>query len=219
MIEAIIFDMDGTLVDSETLHFEAWKQTLQLHGIKNFPFSEFISYVGASNEKLAADYIEADGLGADIDQLVDEKQLIYLDKISDIKPLGGVVKMIKTFVGTYRLAVASSSDCIELEKILRTLNLRSCFEQVVGGDMVTQKKPAPEIYLKTADLLSLAPDECVAVEDSESGLVAAKEAGLFVIAVPNALSRDHDFSRADRVVERMDQINKQTLVSLAVDAG
>jgi len=216
MIKAIIFDMDGTLVDSETLHFEAWKQTLQLHGIKRFPFSEFISYVGTSNEELAADYIESDGLGADIVQLVDEKQVIYLEKLSGIKPLGGVVTMVNAFVGICRLAVASSSDCIELEEILRTLDLRSCFEQVVGGDMVTQKKPAPEIYLKTAGLLSLAPDECVAVEDSEPGLVAAKEAGMFVIAVPNALSRDHDFSRADLVVERIDQIKKQTLVSLTV---
>lgn len=219
MIEAIIFDMDGTLVDSEALHFEAWKQTLEVHGVKQFPFSDFISYVGASNEKLAADYIESDGLGADIVQLVQEKQVIYLEMISDIKPLNGVVTMINRFVEIYRLAVASSSDCVELEKILLTLGLSSCFEQVVGGDMVAHKKPSPEIYLKTADLLSLVSHQCVAVEDSESGLVAAKDAGMFVIAVPNTWSRDHDFSRADLVVERMDQINKDTLVSLTAAAG
>ena len=211
MIEAMIFDMDGTLVDSETVHFEAWKKTLAIHGVINFPFEDFISYVGTSNEKLADDYIQSGGLEVARDRLVQEKQVIYLDMISEISLLDGVEETIRKYFGRYRLAVASSSDCVELEKILKTVSLRSSFEQVVGGDMVNRKKPGPEIYLKTARLLNLAPHQCIAFEDSESGLAAAKDAGMFVVAVPNKLSKHHDFSRADLIVDSIDQVDEATV--------
>jgi len=213
MIKALIFDMDGTLVDSENIHFEAWKETLVNHGVSHFPFEEFISYVGASNEKLARDYIQSGTLDIGMDNLVREKQIIYLEMISGIKLLHGVEATIRKYVGNYRLAVASSSDCVELEKILETLGMRSSFEQVIGGDLVSRKKPDPEIYLKTASLLSLAPQECVAFEDSESGLAAAKDAGMFVVAVPNRLSKHHDFSRSDLIIDSIDQVDELILSS------
>lgn len=214
MIKALIFDMDGTLVDSEKLHFEAWREILIRHGVGKFPFEEFIAYVGTSNEKLAGDYIVSDAIPCSVEELVLEKQKIYLEMIPGIEPLPGVVESIGEFHGKYRLAVASSSHLIELEKILKTIDLRHCFEAVVGGDMVERKKPDPEIYLKTRDLLGLASDECVAFEDSESGLAAAKNGGLFGIAIPNVLSKHHDFSRADQLVERMDMVDDPLLKSL-----
>lgn len=218
MIRAMIFDMDGTLVDSETVHFEAWKKTLASHGVTNFPFKDFISYVGASNEKLADDYIQSGGLEVARDRLVQEKQIIYLNMISGIRLLDGVEETIRKYFGKYRLAVASSSDCVELEKILETVGMRSSFEQVIGGDLVSRKKPDPEIYLKTASLLSLAPQECVAFEDSESGLAAAKDAGMFVVAVPNRLSKHHEFSRADLIIDSIDQVDALTLSSFSAAA-
>lgn len=215
MIKALIFDMDGTLVDSELIHFKAWKETLANYGVSHFPFEEFISYVGTSNEKLARDYIRSDGLDIGMERLVREKQGIYLEMISGIKLLHGVEAAIRNYFGNYRLAVASSSDCIELEKILETAGIRSSFEQVVGGDLVERKKPDPEIYLKTISLLSLTPRECVAFEDSESGLIAAKDAGMFAVAVPNRLSKHHDFSRSDLIVDSIDQVDELILSSFS----
>lgn len=217
MIKALIFDMDGTLVDSETLHFEAWKETLLRHGVERFAFDDFISYVGVSNEKLAEDYIHSVSLSATIGQLVKEKQEIYLQMIPAIKPLAGVETIINRFSEDYRLAVASSSDCIEIENILKTLNLRHRFEYIVGGDMTYRKKPDPDIYLKVVNLLGLAPYECIAFEDSESGLVSAKDAGMFVVAVPNKLSEHHDFSRADLIVDCLDKVDGPTLAEFSVD--
>lgn len=215
MIKALIFDMDGTLVDSELIHYKAWKEILANHGVSHFPFEGFISYVGTSNEKLARDYIQSDGLDTSIERLVCEKQGIYLEMISGIKLLDGVEAAIRKYFGNFRLAVASSSDCVELEKILKTTNIRSRFEQVIGGDLVGRKKPDPEIYLKTASLLGLAPQECVAFEDSESGLAAAKDAGMFVVAVPNRLSKHHDFSRSDLIVDSIDKVDELTLRSFS----
>jgi len=215
MIQALIFDMDGTLVDSEGLHYEAWKKVLTDYNVNNFPFDDFVTYVGASNEKLAEDYINSDGLAISIEALVAEKQLIYLEMIKDIKLLPGVATTIERYSGTFRLAVASSSHCIELEKILATTNLRNCFEQVVGGDLVSRKKPDPEIYLKTKNLLGLQAHQCVAFEDSEAGLNAAKNAGMYGIAVPHSLSLHHNFARADRVVDRIDLADDMLLRSLS----
>ena len=210
-VQALVFDMDGTLVDSEKLHFDAWRGVLGEFGI-HFDFKAFVAYIGVSNEKLAQNYIDSAGLGVGVTEMVRKKQKLYLDMIPGIEPLPGVMESIGAFAGRYRLAVASSSDCVELEKILATLGIRHFFEIVVGGDLVTQKKPHPEIYTKTAGLLGLKPDQCLAFEDSESGVAAAKSAEMLAIAIPNGLSRAHDFSKADRIVGRMDLVD-ETLIS------
>lgn len=207
MIEALIFDMDGTLVDSEHLHYESWRATLARHRVERFPFDDFVAYVGTSNEKLAEDYISSEQLTLSVNDLVREKQLIYLEMIPEIELLPGVRQTIELFHGSLRLAVASSSHRLELDRILDTLGLAACFEKVVGGDMVTRKKPDPEIYLKTCEDLGLHPSLCAAFEDSGAGVSAAKKAGMLVVAIPHGLSRHHDFSGADIVVSRMDEVD------------
>ncbi len=207
MIEALIFDMDGTLVDSERLHFESWRETLARHQVEHFPFADFVAYVGTSNEKLAEDYISSQRLTISVNELVHEKQRIYLEMIPEIELLPGVRRTIERFHGTMRLAVASSSHRIELDRILETLGLAACFEKVVGGDMVQRKKPDPEIYLKTCQEMGLHPSLCAAFEDSATGVAAARMAGMLVVAIPHSLSKHHDFSSADLVVSRMDEVD------------
>jgi len=215
MIKALIFDMDGTVVESERLHYHAWNEVLINYGVSSMTYAEFTRYVGASNEKLADDYIRTFALRQTVAQLVAEKQAIYLEMIPAARLLPGVREMIEGHHKKYRLAIASSSDCVELELILKTFGMRACFEQVVGGDMVRQKKPHSEIYFKTMELLGLEPLECVAFEDSESGLNAAKNAGMFSVAIPNSLSQHHDFSSADLVVNRIDHVTDNALQKLA----
>lgn len=217
MIEALIFDMDGTLVDSEPVHHKAWEATLVSNGIKSFPFDDFVSYVGSSNEKLASDYIKSHSLVISVEELVLQKQVIYLDMIPAITMIPGARESLQRFCGSFKLGVASSSHRVELDKLLNSLGLGECFDQVVGGDMVENKKPDPDIYLKTIEMMGLKPSQCVAFEDSEAGVHAAKNAGLYTIAVPTSLSVHHDFDRADVIVERIDMVDAQLFTTLATE--
>ncbi len=211
MIEAVIFDMDGTLVDSEPLHHQAWQQTLADHGVSSFPWEQFLAYVGTSNEKVAEDFIAAASLHIDVDELVHRKQARYLEMIPQLSVLPGVRTVLQRFGERCRLAVASSSHLLELEKILQVHALDHHFEVVVGGDMVDRKKPAPDIYQQACRMLDLPPGRCLAFEDSESGVRAAKRAGLQVVAVPSAWSKGHDFAAADLVITRIDQVEAARL--------
>ncbi len=211
MIRALIFDMDGTLVDSEKLHYDAWEQTLLSNGVESFPFDSFIQYIGTTNEKLAGDYIISHKLNKDVSTLLLEKQNIYMELIPTVEPLPGVKEFVTKHHGRFQLAIASSSNKVELLKILETLQLSEYFEHVVGGDMVSRKKPDPEIYLQVMNLLGCSANECIAFEDSETGLAAAKNAGMFGIVIPNRMVANGDFSRADRVVKEMHQINGKML--------
>jgi len=215
MIRALIFDMDGTLVDSEKLHFEAWRETLARHGVDDFPLTAFHRYVGVSNEQLADDYINSHRLPVTLDALVREKQGLYLKMIPAIEPMPGVREIVARYHGRCLLAVASSSDRIELDTILSSLGLAACFDKVVGGDMVSRKKPDPEIYLQTMSLLGVGPLECIAFEDSEAGIAAAKNAGMLGIAVPSPLLLDGDFSRADTVISKIDLADDRLLQDLS----
>lgn len=214
MFRAMIFDMDGTLVDSEKLHYEAWKATLKNFGVDSFPFENFLNYVGASNEKLASDYIRSHKLSSNCQEMTRAKQNTYLRMIPDIEILPGVRKLLDRYHGRFSLAIASSSDTIELHAILETLQLTDIFDHVVGGNDVMRKKPAPDIYLHTRDLLGVESAECIVFEDSEPGIAAAKAAGMIGIAVPNALVATMDFSKADTIIDRIDQADDKLIADL-----
>lgn len=215
MIEALIFDMDGTLVDSERTHWQAWHDTLVAHGLQVPAYADFKVYVGVSDEQMADEFCESSGRTLDPLQLVTVKSENYLRLISEVRLLPGVRDTIDRYRNRYRLAVASSSPYDDLIAILEHHDLRQHFSYVIGGDMVDRKKPNPEIYLKVTGLLGAAPSACVAFEDSHSGVSAAKNAGLLAVAVPHAMSMDHDFSRADIILESLSEVDDELLHKLA----
>lgn len=206
---ALIFDMDGTLVDSERVHWQAWQVTLAARGAVVPDYQDFKRYVGVSDEQMAQEFIGSGTLSVSPTGLVADKRSAYHDLIPRIELLPGVRKTLSEFRAAYRMAVASSSPYREVMAILAHHGLADTFEIVVGGDMVARKKPDPEIYLLAASRLGLLPSECVAFEDSQSGIAAAVSAGLAAVAVPHAMSIDHDFSRADAVLTSLEAVDEE----------
>ena len=207
MIKAFIFDLDGTLVDTELLHYRTWKAVLEENGVAELTFEKFLKYVGTSNEKVARDHIISDGINKTVDELIRAKQQMYLELIPEIQLYEGVVEILETFHGKVVMAVASSSHLKEVSAILEANNISGFFEYVIGGDMVKKRKPDPEIYLKTLNKLGVLPQESVAFEDTEFGIAAVKDAGIYGIAVPNTYTMNHDFSRADQVISSLSNVD------------
>lgn len=201
MITAIIFDLDGTIANTEPLHYEAWRDTLLNNGVSEFSFDTFLNYVGTSNEKVAGDYINSHKIDKSSKVLMKEKQDLYMELIPKIELCLGVKDTVLHFASSLKLAVASSSHEKEVRAILDAHGLLDSFQAIVCGDMVEKKKPNPEIYLKAAGLLQVEPSNCIAFEDSSPGLNGAKNANMTGIAIPNEFTTNHDFSRADQVIE------------------
>jgi beta-phosphoglucomutase-like phosphatase (HAD superfamily) len=218
-IKALIFDMDGTLVDSERIHWLAWKQTLAADGMAIPGYDDFKKYVGVSDEEMAREFSAAADPELDPLQLVTRKCSAYLDLVPKIELLPGVFEILERWQGRFSMAVASSSPYGELIALLEHHGLRDRFVQVVGGDMVPRKKPAPDIYQMAVSRLGVAPAACIAFEDSQSGVSAAKSAGLTAVAVPHAMSADHDFSNADVVLDSLADFDEQLLQQLETRAG
>ena len=217
--KALIFDMDGTLVDSEKMHWLAWNHTLDKYGLEVPPFAQFNSYVGVSDEEMARQFSAAAEYKVAPDSLVTQKCRTYLDLVPQIELLPGVIDTLERWRGRCPMAVASSSPYRELIALLDHHGVRDRFAHVVGGDMVSSKKPDPEIYHRVVSLLGIMPSACIAFEDSQSGIAAAKGAGLIAVAVPQAMSADHDFSSADLIIDSLADFDEQLLRQLLPRAG
>lgn len=215
MIKAFIFDLDGTLVNTEKMHYRAWRRTLQQNGVAEFSFEMFMAYVGTSNEKVATDFLASHAIKKSVRQLVQEKQTIYMQLISEIEPFDGTRRILSAYHGKLEMAIASSSHKMEIVAILENLAIKNYFKFIIGGDMVEKRKPDPEIYLKASSLLSIPPNECLAFEDSVHGLAAAKNAGMMAIAIPNEFTQNHDFRRADVVLESLVHVDDALLETLS----
>ncbi len=208
MITTFIFDLDGTLADTELLHYRTWKTVLEENGVAEFTFAEFLNYVGTSNEKVARDYIASNGIPKSPEELIELKKQLYMECIVEIQLYDGVVELLEAFQGKVKMAVASSSHEKEVSAILESHDVSRFFEYVIGGDMVQKRKPDPEIYLKALDVLGVTPKESIAFEDTNFGIAAVKDAGIYGIAIPNAYTQNHDFSRADQVISSLKDFNE-----------
>ena len=204
---AVIFDMDGLLLDTETLWHESEVELFRRHGVE-FTREDQLAVIGTSRA-ITSRYF-AERLEWPIergDELVDEMVGLMHDRVRrqvDARP--GAVELIDGLrrLDGVRLGLASNSPRFLVDEALESSGFADAFEAIVTADDVEHAKPAPDIYLRACALLSVAPSEAVALEDSASGVTAAKAAGLTCIAVP--LFAETDVSAADRVIESLEEL-------------
>ncbi|MBI4786645.1 MAG: HAD family phosphatase [Chloroflexi bacterium] len=209
---AVILDLDGLLVDSEPIHQRAFNTYLARHGVE-YQFAEeeygraFVGIpVGANAEYL----IERFALPYTAVELLAEREAIYTALIGDpcnLRRMPGVSRLLDELrARKIGAGIASGSPREQVEIILRGLGIAERFPVVVAGTDVPKTKPAPDVYLRAMELLGVSKSDCFAVEDSATGVAAAKAAGLRVIAVPNRYTQQQDLSRADAQVKSLEHV-------------
>lgn len=204
---AIVFDMDGVIVDSEPLHELAFRQIFEQmgyggdrHGI------EFEHYYGKSDRALWVDFIAKHQPPQPLEELLSWKQNHFLKILRERQPLfEPIPDLVADLAGRYVLAVASGSNHPVIDEVLAIRGLRRFFSAVASVEDVTRPKPFPDVFLRAAEHLAVPPEACVVIEDSAAGVQGARDAGMRVIAITNSLTRDR-LTHAHAITQNYDEI-------------
>lgn len=211
MIQAVILDLDGLMIDSEPLHQRAFNALLKRRGIAfEFQIEEYGKcFVGMPVVENAHYLIARFNLRGAPAEIIAEREEIYEELIADpanLVVMPGVFQLLDEAQSRgLPLAVASGSPRKQVEIILRGMGIVQRFQAVVAGTDVPKTKPAPDVYLRAAKEIGVAPANCTALEDSATGVTAAKLAGMRAIAVPNQYTAHQDLSHADARVANLDE--------------
>jgi HAD superfamily hydrolase (TIGR01509 family) len=186
--QAYIFDCDGTLVDSMPLHYIAWVESLKQHDAP-FEFTEEVFYAHAGIKEQDVVKILNAQYGTNIDPVsVDElKMEIFRKRIPEVQPVRPVAEFAESLAGRFPLAVASGSEEPTVRGCLEATGLIHLFETIITPKLVKHGKPAPDMFLLAAERMGIAPSECLVLEDGNSGLEAAKAAGMQAVFIPRTM--------------------------------
>lgn len=207
-VKAIIFDMDGVLLDSEPLHLKAYQLFLQNFGI-TFTEEDNRPFLGRKDLELATHLISQHGIEMNPLELVDEKEKLMATLISaGISPMPGVVKVLQDAESLkISCGIASSATLPTIKSIVDALHISRYFQALTSGDEVENGKPAPDVYLLAAARLGVKPNQCLVIEDSQNGVSAAKAANMHCVAIPCATTQHQDHSRADKILDTLESLN------------
>lgn len=219
MLEAVVFDFDGLIIDSEGAIFDTAVAAFAAHG-HELPLEAWATIIGTNSENDPGWWDElcaACGI-SDFDQTMFEAAYEAQDRSNrDVLPaLPGVVELVEDLAAAgIPLGIASSSSRAWLDRHIERLGLAHRFATLVGADLVGGVgKPAPDVYLKACADLGAVPARSVALEDSAHGTTAAKAAGMAVVAVPSHITRFNDFSHADLVVGSLLELDVARVAAL-----
>ena len=184
-IEAVVFDLDGVIVDSEHLWDEVREELARERGGRWHQRAQ-ADMMGMSAPEWSRYMHDVIGLSESPAEIDDEVVRRLLDRYAEELPLiEGSVDAVRRLGQAFRLALASSSNRRVIDAVLDAAGLMSSFEATVSSEEVARGKPAPDVFLEAARRLGVAPEHCAAIEDSGNGLRAAHEAGMRVVAIPN----------------------------------
>lgn len=187
--DAVIFDCDGTLVHSMPLHFEAWCEALSLHGAANI-FKEDVFYAmgGRPTKDIVVEINDEYGLKLDPEKVAFSKREAFLRKLGQLELIDEVAAFAESLRGKLPMAIATGGTRLVIEKTLQAVGVSDLFEEVITADDVLNGKPAPDIFLKAAQMLGVKPERCLVLEDAPAGVMAGQLAGMTVISIPAPLN-------------------------------
>ncbi len=221
MINTVIFDMDGVLINSEPVHIRNEQEIFDELGIK-VGEEEHHSFIGVAAREVWRRLIEKHQLDITVEELHvrgRERYLEYLRK-GEVEPVEGGIELARYFHDHgYKVLLASSASAATVKAVLNHFGWQGAFDHTVSADDILHSKPAPDAFLKAAELAGELPAHCVVIEDSTNGVKAAKRAGAFCIGYQSELAPYQDLSEADIIVNKLSDVRVETLQYLFRDQG
>ena len=188
MTRAVLWDLDGTLVDSENYHWQSWQHAMALDGT-TVTHKQFTQTFGQRNETILRGWLGDDAAPERIQRVADAKEVEYrrLAEERGLTPLPGAADWLVRLQATgWKQAIASSAPRLNVDVMLRAMKLEHYFDAIVASEDVTKGKPDPEVFLTAAARLGLPASRCIVVEDAAAGVEAARRAGMRSIGVSRA---------------------------------
>ncbi len=204
-VRAVLWDMDGTLIDSEEFHWISWRETLAQEGVA-ITHDQFLASFGQRNDSILPQWLGAAAAPERIARIGNAKEELYRDLVrtNGMPPLPGVSNWVhRLHEQGWLQAIASSAPRSNIEVVLEALGAAHCFQRVVSAEDVRRGKPDPEVYLAAASRVGASPDKCIVVEDAVAGIEGARNAGMRSIGV----SHNGKHLRADIVVQSLDLLD------------
>lgn len=187
--KGLIFDCDGTLVDTMPLHFKAWQTVLDRHRL-SFAEERFYEWAGLPTGEIIERLAKEQGLTVDAAAIAIERdEHFHSQPLSEFRPVEAVVAIARRYRGVLPMAVATGSTLVSAEASLRAIGIFDWFGAVVSSHEVANAKPAPDVFLLAAKRIGVEPAACVAFEDGNAGLIAAREAGMHTVDIRPLLLR------------------------------
>lgn len=209
---AVLWDVDGTLVDSAECHYGAWRATMAEHGCA-LTRDAFAATFGQRNDAVLRQYLGREVTAEEVRRVGDAKEARYrgLVRARGVTALPGVCDWLARLRSEgWRQAIASSGPHLNSQAIIDALGLPETFDAVVSAEEVAHGKPAPDVFLAAADRLGVAPHRCVVVEDAPSGIEAGRRAGMHTLGVLTT----HAQLDAERVVGSLADLELTAFASL-----
>lgn len=217
MLKAVLFDMDGVIVDTEPLHRKAYFKMFEDVNVK-VSDALYNSFTGQSTINICKRLCDEFNLAMEPNELVQIKRnhfKLLFDTDDSLQLLEGVRDLIQDYVANgMTLVLASSASMPNINRIFDRFDLNQYFKAKVSGADLQQSKPHPEIFEKAARLAGFERNECLVIEDATNGIKAANAAGIYCVAYKSQHSKNQDYSLADKVVSNFDEIRHEAIRSV-----
>ena len=204
--KAVLWDMDGVIVDTAPYHLKAWQEVFRKGGV-NFTEEQFRQSFGQRNDTIIRSVLGEEVSQYEIDSISVEKEENFRLKIrQNLKPLPGVMELMKSLTEHgFKMALASAAPMENVQLLIRGVGIEKRFQSIISGEDVTEGKPSPQVFLLAAEKLGVEPQRCVVIEDAVAGVAAARRAGMHCVAVTNTHPKA-SLSEADLIVGSLEAV-------------
>jgi len=217
MIQAVIFDFDGVLLDTSNQLYQGYKKVFTRLNI-DYKKEQFNENYGLKTKEHFKKVLSENNIrisNEELNKLVEERDIFYRGICNNLELLPGARKLLYELKNkNIKLGVASSTSRGNLNFFLPKLGLQDYFDHILAGNEVTRGKPHPEIYLTICDHLNTKPSYCVGIEDTDKGINALKSANMKAVAVTLTNRKKYDFSKADLIVRSLEELNWSKIKAL-----